>query len=254
MPLADSARRAPADEPQDNRTAAKAAPPLSENRGAETPATAQTDAAPKGAARQTSQAGQPAQLVRSQAQAHLQNAWAALRQGDAVRAQALYQQVLAERPDDADATLGLAVALHRQHQLEPAWAAYQRSLQVWPDNETARTGMLAILSESDPATAESRLREWGQTRPRDAAAQAALGGLLGRQDRWPEALGPLALAQSLAPANAAYAYNLAVGLDQARRYEDALRMYRQALQLGAAGVPVRAVERRIDELQEQWAR
>ncbi len=197
-----------------------------------------------------------AQLVRSQAQARLQAAWAALREGDAAKAQALYQQVLAERPDDPDATLGLAVALHRQRQHEPAWAAYQRSLQLWPDNDTARTGMLAILSDSDPAMAESRLQEWVQARPRDAAAQAALGNLLGRQGRWPEALGPLTLAQSLAPGHAAYAYNLAVALDQARRYEDALRMYRQAVQLGAqgaSGVPVRAVERRIAELQELWA-
>lgn len=196
-----------------------------------------------------------AQLVRSQAQAQLQAAWAALRQGDAAKAQALYQQVLAERPDDPDATLGLAVSLHRQRQHEAAWAAYQRSLQIWPDNDTARTGMLAILSDSDPATAESRLQEWVQSRPRDAAAQAALGNLLGRQGRWPEALGPLTLAQSLAPGHAAYAYNLAVALDQARRYEEALRMYRQALQQGASGasgVPVRAVERRIDELQELW--
>lgn len=189
-------------------------------------------------------------LVRSLAQRHLQDAWAALGQGDAARAQALYRQVLAERPDDPDATLGLAVALHRQKQLQEAWAAYQRSLQLWPDNATARTGLLAILSESDPATAESRLQEWVQARPRDAAAQAALGNLLGRQGRWAEALGPLTLAQSLAPEQAAYAYNLAVALDQSRRYAEALRLYRQALQLGGAGIPVKSIEYRQAELQE----
>lgn len=190
------------------------------------------------------------ELVRSLAQRHLQDAWVALGQGDAARAQALYRQVLAERPDDPDATLGLAVALHRQKQLQEAWTAYQRSLQLWPDNATARTGLLAILSESDPATAESRLQEWVQTRPRDAAAQAALGNLLGRQGRWAEALGPLTLAQSLAPEQAAYAYNLAVALDQSRRYAEALRLYRQALQLGGAGIPVKSIEYRQAELQE----
>ncbi len=107
---------------------------------------------------------------------------------------------------------------------------------MWPDNETARTGLLSILSESDPATAESRLQEWVQSRPRDAAAQSALGNLLGRQGRWADALGPLTLAQSLAPERAAHAYNLAVALDQARRYDEALRMYRQALQIGGTGV------------------
>ncbi len=195
-----------------------------------------------------------ARLVRSQAPQQLQDAWAALRQGNAAQAQSLYQQVLAERPDDPDATLGLAVSLHRQHQLDAAWAAYQRSLQLWPDNETARTGLLTLLSESEPGTAESRLQEWVQAHPRDADAQAALGRLLGRQGRWAEAMGPLALAQALAPSSAAHAYNLAVALDQARRYEDALRLYRQALQLGAVGVPVKAAQRRIDELQELWAR
>lgn len=195
-----------------------------------------------------------AMLVRSEAQRHLQNAWTALGQGDAVRAQALYQQVLVERPDDPDATLGLAVSLHRQRQLGPAWTAYQRSLHLWPDNETARTGLLSILSESDPATAESRLQEWVQIRPRDAAAQSALGNLLGRQGRWADALGPLTLAQSLAPERAAHAYNLAVALDQARRYPEALRMYRTALQIGGTGIPVQSIEHRLDDLQEQLAR
>ncbi len=205
-------------------------------------------------ARQVDSGLKPAQLVRSQTQQQLQNAWAALRQGDAARAQTLYQQVLTERPDDPDAALGLAVSLHRQRQHQAAWAAYQRSLQLWPDNETARTGMLAILSESDPDTAESRLQEWVQSRPRDAAAQAALGNLLGKQGRWAQALGPLMQAQSLAPNSAAYAYNLAVALDQARRYDEALQMYRLTLQLGSAGVPEPTLQRRIQELQGASAR
>jgi len=215
------------------------------------PAPAVRDAVAPGAPRSRPAAPPAApELVRSLAQRHLQEAWSALGQGDAARAQVLYRQVLAERPDDPDATLGLAVALHRQKQLQEAWTAYQRSLQLWPDNATARTGLLAILSESDPATAESRLQEWVQARPRDAAAQAALGNLLGRQGRWAEALGPLTLAQSLAPEQAAYAYNLAVALDQSRRYAEALRLYRQALQLGGAGIPVQSVEYRQAELQE----
>jgi Flp pilus assembly protein TadD len=206
------------------------------------------------AARAAETTPRPAQLVRSQTQSQLQSAWSALRQGDAARAQALYQQVLVSRPDDPDATLGLAVSLHRQQQYENAWLAYQRSLQTWPDNETARAGMLAILSESDPDTAESRLQEWVQSRPRDAAAQAALGNLLGKQGRWSQALGPLTLAQALAPDSAPHAHNLAVALDQVRRYSEALQMYRLALQLGAGGLSMPALERRIGELEEVLAR
>lgn len=189
-------------------------------------------------------------VVRSEANRQLQDAWTALGQGDAARALGLYRQVLAERPDDPDASLGVAVALHQQKNLAEAWTAYQRSLKLWPDNATARTGLLAILSESDALTAESRLTEWVQSRPRDAAAQAALGNLLGRQARWADALPWLARAQSLEPAQATYAYNLAVALDQSHRYAEAARHYQMALQLGGAGVPVPQVKNRLQELGE----
>lgn len=195
-------------------------------------------------------ASTPPLVVRSEANRQLQDAWTALGQGDAARALGLYRQVLAERPDDPDASLGVAVALHQQKNLAEAWTAYQRSLKLWPDNATARTGLLAILSESDALTAESRLSEWVQSRPRDAAAQAALGNLLGRQARWADALPWLARAQSLEPAQATYAYNLAVALDQSHRYAEAARHYQMALQLGGAGVPVPQVKNRLQELGE----
>lgn len=195
----------------------------------------------------------PPTLVRSQAHSRLQAAWEALGRADGAGALALYREVLAERPDDPDATLGLAVALHQQKDLQGAWTAYQRSLQLWPDNATARTGLLAILSESDAVTAESRLGEWVQSRPRDAAAQSALGNLLGRQGRWAEALPLLVRAQSLEPSLATYAYNLAVALDQSHRYTEASRQYQLALQLGGAGVPVESVRRRVDELRSAVA-
>ncbi|HRH28505.1 MAG TPA: tetratricopeptide repeat protein, partial [Aquabacterium sp.] len=244
----------PPTRPSQSETAPAATPKATTTTGASSRVKAAGAVASATPARPGDSNIKPAQLVRSQTQQQLQNAWAALRQGDAVRAQTLYQQVLAERPDDPDAAVGLAVSLHRQRQLQPAWAAYQRSLQVWPDNETARTGMLSILSESDPDTAESRLQEWVQSRPRDAAAQAALGNLLGKQGRWAQALGPLTQAQSLAPNSAAHAYNLAVALDQARRYDEALQMYRLTQQLGSAGVPEPTLQRRIQELQGASAR
>ena len=209
-----------------------------------------TRKAPALASATAAPASAPPLVVRSEANRQLQDAWTALGQGDAARALGLYRQVLAERPDDPDASLGVAVALHQQKNLAEAWTAYQRSLKLWPDNATARTGLLAILSESDALTAESRLTEWVQSRPRDAAAQAALGNLLGRQARWADALPWLARAQSLEPAQATYAYNLAVALDQSHRYAEAARHYQMALQLGGAGVPVPQVKNRLQELGE----
>ena len=58
----------------------------------------------------------------------------------------------------------------------------------------------------------------------------------------------------MAPERATHAYNLAVALDQARRYDEALQMYRLTQQLGSAGVPEPTLQRRIQELQGASAR
>lgn len=192
-------------------------------------------------------------LTRSDAPQRLQLAWTELAQGRPGAADPLYRQVLEERPDDADATLGLAVALHRLGRAEEAWTQYQRANRLLPENPVVRAGQLALLAETDPATAESRLRDWVEGRPRDAAAHAALGSLLARQSRWADALAPLTRAQALDPGQGGHAYNLAVGLDQTRQHREALAQYLAALELGGPRVPQAAVRQRIKELQTSIA-
>lgn len=200
-----------------------------------------------------SKAGSGVVFTRSDAPQRLQLAWTELAQGRPAGAEPLYRQVLEERPDDADATLGLAVVLHRLGRAEEAWTQYQRANRLLPENPVVRAGQLALLAETDPATAESRLRDWVEGRPRDAAAHAALGSLLARQSRWADALAPLARAQALDPGQGGHAYNLAVGLDQTRQHRDALAQYLAALELGGPRVPQAAVRQRIQELQTPTA-
>jgi Flp pilus assembly protein TadD len=190
------------------------------------------------------------QLVKSQVAEKVQQAWSLLQKGDAQAAEGLYRQVLQQKPDEPDAALGLAVALHRQKKLDEAWTAYQRSMELWPENPTAHTGMLAILSDTDAQTAVGRLQEWIAARPRDAAAHAALAKLWAKQGKWAEALPLLQRAMSLEPHQGSYVFNLAVAYDQLHRYPEAVSHYHLALQNGAVGLPVAAIQARLVQLQE----
>lgn len=181
--------------------------------------------------------------------ADLEDAWARLERGEWAEAEAIYRRVLASRRQpEPDAALGLAVALHRQKRWTEAWDAYRASLRVWPDNPVAPTAMLSILTHTDAATAQSRLKSWVAERPQDAAAASAYGLLLGRKGQWTEAVSPLRRARELQPANGAHAYNLAVALDQLGRFADAADQYRTAVSLGGVGVPVDAAKARLTQL------
>ena len=180
-----------------------------------------------------------------------QEADAAQRAGDWVRAQRVYEEWLRQRPDDAVAAWGLAVALHRQQQWPAAWLAYQRAARLWPENPSLRSGALAVLAHMDPEQAESRLRDWLSQVPDDPTAHAALGALLARQNRWALAREPLERAVAIAPNHAPYHYNLAIIYNRLQRREDALRHYRRALALGDPQLPERDIRRRIATLAEE---
>lgn len=181
--------------------------------------------------------------------ADLETAWALLDRGEWAQAEAIYRNILASRRQpEPDAALGLAVALHRQKRWTEAWDAYRVSLRVWPDNPVAPTAMLSILTHTDAATAQSRLKAWVAERPQDAAAASAYGLLLGRKGQWTDAVAPLRRARELQPAHGAHAYNLAVALDQLGRFADAADQYRTAVSLGGTGVPVEAAKTRLVEL------
>ncbi len=189
----------------------------------------------------------PLDILREQAEA----AFSAARWDDAQRA---YQAWLERQPDDPAALAGLALVLHRQQRWPEAWQAYQRAVQRWPDHPALRSGALAVLTRLDPASAESRLRDWIADNPGDALAQAALGTLLARQQRWTLAVEPLQQAVRLVPGDAVYHYNLALVLERLNRLDLALQHYRRSLALGDPGLPQASIERHISALERKLAR
>ena len=79
------------------------------------------------------------------------------------------------------------------------------------------------------AEGEQVLRDILKQDPRSAAAHHALGLLLVRQKRMPEAMPELEAAARLAPESARYAYVYAVGLDGAGRRKQAIETLERGL-------------------------
>lgn len=166
--------------------------------------------------------------------------YAAFEAGRFAEAEAAYRRALDEEPQNTDAMLGLAASLVRLGRADEASREYMRVLQVDPRNPVAQTGLIAILGGLNPEGSEERLRVLaaGGAGP---FVNFALGNLYAAQGRWDRARDQFAEAVRGQPANAEYAYNLAVSLDHLGQRRPALEQYRRALDLVAAS-PASAID------------
>lgn len=191
-------------------------------------------------------------LEKVTAQDSVTAAWQALAEGQLDKAESLYRRALQAQPRNQEGTLGLASVLHRKGNREGAWKAYREVLAQSPDNAIAVTGMMILLSESDPVSAESRIKQFIDARPGEEGPQLALGHLMARQKRWSEAQAAFFAAYTLQPGSASNNYNLAVALDRLHQHGQALKFYRAALEgTDVQNIPADSARQRIKTLSAQ---
>lgn len=181
----------------------------------------------------------------------LKEGYLALSEGRLDLAEQKYLEVLAQRPHEKDALLGLAVIAQRKLQTERATVFYRQVLREDMGNTIAAAGLVSLSAQADPVAAESQLRELLYIKPTSPEFHYALGGVLARQLRWGEAQQAFFRAYSLQPDRALYAYNLAVSLDRLHQPAAALPYYEKAVQPAEPGDPAldqAAIVRRIQEL------
>lgn len=180
----------------------------------------------------------------------LADAYAAFREGDWVRAEQSYRNVLAREPDSRDAHLGLAALAVRAGTPDVAREHYRELLRRNPKDAVAYAALVELdASRSTDSESELKLRLAEQ--PRSAALHFALANLYAGQERWPLAQQSYFEAQRLVPDEPDYAFNLAVSLEHLGQPRAALEYYRRALQLGqarAAQFDTDAARRRITVL------
>jgi Flp pilus assembly protein TadD len=169
--------------------------------------------------------------------APLQRAYAALRSGDLVTAEAGYREALRAEPHQVDAHLGLAVMAQARGDSTVALSHFRAVLESTPDHARAWSGLSDLAGAQELDGMESRLRGLIARRPAPTL-QFALGNVLARQSRWAEAQESYFRAASAEPENAEYAFNLAVSLDHLGKRDATVTWYGRALELARSGRPV----------------
>lgn len=177
-------------------------------------------------------------------------AWQAYQRGDYASAAQGYRQVLEKDPNNRDALLGLA-ATSQQQGMDDAAQRYYRQLLLLDPRDPAAQAALSTYSQGDAGVTEARLKKLLAEQPRSAPLHFALGNLYAEQTNWGDAQQHFFNAFSLEPANAQYAFNLAVSLDHLGQGKLAAQHYRQALQLdttGNSGFDHAQAQQRLNEL------
>jgi tetratricopeptide (TPR) repeat protein len=187
----------------------------------------------------------------SQINPSLSKAYQAYQAGDADAAQQQYQKVLQQDANNRDALLGLAAIALGRKQPGQAAALYTRLLELDPADPDALAGLVGTQGQTDPVQSETRLKKILVQNPQAAAVHFSLGNVYSQQSRWAEAQQAYFRAFSGAPANADYAFNLAVSLDFLSQGKLALEYYQRALNLaksGPANFDREAAKNRVSEL------
>ena len=144
----------------------------------------------------------------------------------------LAEYVAAERfnADRPESHVNLALLYAAQRRPAEAEAALRTALEVDPRFVPAAVNLADLYRGTGrDADGERVLRDVLAQEPRSAPAHHALGLLLVRQKRMPEALRELETAARLAPESARYAYVYAVGLDGTGRRKRALEVLERSL-------------------------
>lgn len=161
--------------------------------------------------------------------------YAAYTAGDLASAKRHYEEALQADPRSLDALNGMTAIARRAGRRDLAETYLARALEVDPRDPYAQSSLAALKGQSDPQTAERRLRGLVAAAPDSAAAHFSLGNLYARDSRWGEAQQAYFRAFAAEPDNPDYQFNLAVSLDHIRQSKLALQYYQGALAAARPG-------------------
>ena len=140
---------------------------------------------------------------------------------------------------NVDALLGLAAIALRSGRTQEAQSLYNAALEADPQNAAAIAALSTLPAGAAPngdTGNETRLKNLLREQPGAAELHFALGLQYVGTGRWPEAQQAFFEAVRNEPANADYAYNLAVSLDQLGQTSAAAAYYDRALTLARGSV------------------
>jgi tetratricopeptide (TPR) repeat protein len=163
----------------------------------------------------------------------LAQAYTALQAGNMDEARSLYAKLIQSEPLNVDGLLGSAYVAAQENRSDDAMALYLRILQINPRQASAQAALIGLMGKADPIASETRLKQLIAREP-SAFLHFVLGNLYADQSLWSQAQQAYFQSHNLEPNNPDYAYNLAIGLDHLRQKKLALSFYTRAEQLATA--------------------
>jgi tetratricopeptide (TPR) repeat protein len=153
----------------------------------------------------------------------------------------LYQQVLAQKPDNADALHLLGVLHHQQGHHAEAAELIARAIAVNPNTATFHASLAAAcIAVGQHERAAESCRKALSLQPEYAEAHNNLGQALMGLGQSAEAIEHFQAAVRLQPRLALFHLNLGLALHALRRFDEALRSYRRAVELEPEHAPAHA--------------
>ncbi len=163
----------------------------------------------------------------------LERARAARAAGRLAAAENRYRELAGIRPQDPVVLAEFGAVLHARSRPEEAASLYRDAVALDPGQPLARFGLGAIRAAAgDLPAAEFHFRTALEQRPDDARTLAALGDVLLRQRRVPEALAALDRALALDPGDGTAHVRRAAALAELGRFDEAWEAVRNAREAG----------------------
>jgi len=180
----------------------------------------------------------------------LNRAYDALIAGDSEQAVDIYQNIIADQPQNQDALFGLAATYHRAGELAKARPLYGALLRINPEHREGLNNFLVLVSDEAPEEALFELQKLQQRNPDFSPIPAQMALVLEKLGQADMARDQMMKAIRLAPENLVYKYNLAVMMDRQGRYADASALYGLLVDAALRGesipAPLEDIQKRLN--------
>jgi len=174
------------------------------------------------------------------------------------QAVAAFQQALARDPNRSDAYNNLGIVYVSVGRLEEGLASYRKALELAPDHAQSWNNLgLALAFNGDSDDAQAAFRRALTLQPAYVQARVNLGNLIREQGDPVTAEREFREALQFAPQDTTVLNNLGVSLKDQGRFDDALALFDQVVELDEQHVEARVnrsfIHRLQGDLQRGWA-
>ncbi len=142
----------------------------------------------------------------------------------------MYDQLYAKNKRDVRILMGRAVAQQNMGLNESAIQSYEEVLALKPDNAEALVNMMGLVRKQYPEVALRRLLEMYSRHPNNAGIAAQIGITNAGLGHYDDAMRYLGIASTLEPRNAQHLFNMAVAADRQGNKSMAIQLYERALE------------------------